>query len=120
MAVYRQTFKDRLNRQHGEREACRLQALAHIQAGLPSVASSFASVRRVYLFGSILRSGQFHAKSDVDIGVGGVTAEEYFALWRELEAAFPERPVDLRDVSKPSFFADTIQKTGLLIYERTN
>jgi predicted nucleotidyltransferase len=120
MAVYRQSFIDRLTRQRDEREAYRLQALAKIQAVLPAVASGFSSVRHVYIFGSILRPGQFHAKSDVDIGVVGVTAEEYFALWRELEAAFPERPVDLRDVSMPSFFADTIQKTGLLIYERTN
>ena len=118
LRVYRQNFKDRLNKQREQREGYRLQTLDEVKAVLPAAAVRFSSVQRLYLFGSIICQGQFHAKSDVDIGVVGITAEDYFALWRELEAALPEWLIDLRDISEPSFFADRVQKTGLLIYER--
>lgn len=119
-AVYRQNFLARQAKQREEREAIRQQALAKVKAVVPAVAAGVASVQQLYLFGSVIQPGQFHQKSDVDIGVVGTTAEDYFELWRQLEAVLPEWIIDLREVSSASFFADRVKKTGLLLYERTN
>ncbi|MCZ7670228.1 MAG: nucleotidyltransferase domain-containing protein [Chloroflexi bacterium] len=76
------------------------------------MAASVSSVQQLYLFGSIICPGQFHQKSDVDIGVVGTTAEDYFELWRQLEAALPEWLIDLRELSSASFFADRVKERG--------
>ncbi len=120
VATYRQQFNDKQAQKFNEREVMRLKALAKLESALPTIAVQYTSVQRLYLFGSVIRPGQFHGKSDVDIGITDTTAEDYFALWRTLEAELPEWFIDLRDVSDNSFFADSVQKTGLLIYERAS
>ncbi|MBE2220806.1 MAG: nucleotidyltransferase domain-containing protein [Anaerolineae bacterium] len=120
ITTYRQHFKAQQAKKLEEREAKRLYALETVTAVLPPIISQFPTIQQLFLFGSIVHPGQFHAKSDIDIGVLGTTAEDYFALWRELEAKLPEWIIDLRDISDDSFFANTVQKTGLLIYERAN
>ena len=120
IAAYRQHFKAQQAKKLDEREAKRVYALETVTAVLPTIISQFPAIQQLFLFGSVIHSGQFHAKSDIDIGVVGTTAEDYFALWRELEAKLPEWLIDLRDVSDDSLFADTVKKTGLLIYERAN
>ena len=77
-------------------------------------------VHRLYLFGSITQAGHFDADSDIDIAVQGVDARQYFDLWHELNEAAPGWEIDLRDIGKPSDFADAVQKRGELIYERKN
>lgn len=120
IATYRQHFKRQQAKKLNEREARRQQALAKLKAVAPAVAANIPSVQQLYLFGSVIRHGQFHQRSDVDMGVVGTTAEDYFELWRQLEAALPAWPIDLREISEDSFFADSVKRTGLLIYERTN
>jgi predicted nucleotidyltransferase len=118
MRTYRQSFQARLKRQRDAREARRQRALESVRQAAPDILSRWPSVQRAYLFGSITRPGAFHKKSDVDIAVEGVTAEEYLALWRALERALPDWAIDLRDITPASTFADLVRRTGVLIYAR--
>jgi len=117
---YRRNFKARLKRQLDMRERARQRALQTICEKAPAVISGWQSVHRAYLFGSVTRPGAFHEESDVDIAVEGVTAQEYFALWRALERTFPDWAIDVRDITPTSPFADLVRKTGVLIYERAS
>jgi predicted nucleotidyltransferase len=117
---YRRNFKARLKRQLEKRERTRQQALRAVWETAPAIISSWQSVRRAYLFGSVTRLGAFHEASDVDIAVEGITAQEYFALWQALERALPDWAIDVRDITPASPFGDLIRKTGVLIYERTD
>jgi len=96
----------------------RQRALQAISKKTPAIMSGWQSVRCAYLFGSVTRPGAFHEASDVDIAVEGMTAQEYFALWRALERALPDWAIDVRDITPASPFADLVRKTGVLIYER--
>ncbi|HEY71679.1 MAG TPA: nucleotidyltransferase domain-containing protein [Thermoflexia bacterium] len=44
------------------------------------MAPSYPSLRRVYLFGSVIRPGAFLPSSDIDVAVEGLDAEAYFDL----------------------------------------
>lgn len=118
--IYRRTFQERLRRQQEAREEARQRALRAASEKVPAIAAAYPSVRRVYLFGSVAEPRAFHEKSDVDIAVEDTTAEDYFALWRELEQALPDWTVDLRDITAPSFFAYRVRRTGTLLYERAD
>ena len=37
-----------------------------------------------YVFGSILKNGRFHARSDIDVAVEGLSNADYFRFWAEL------------------------------------
>lgn len=68
------------------REDGRLRALEMARAAIQTVLPAFPRVRRAFLFGSITRPGAMRRDSDIDIAVeGGLSAEEYFALWRDLD-----------------------------------
>ncbi len=57
--------------------------------------------------------------SDVDVAIeGDLSAEEYFALWRELEEASGE-VIDLRELNKDLPLTWRIQEVGELVYERS-
>lgn len=119
-AVYRQNFENRLVQQHAQREARRQKAKTAVLSTIPSIAAKIPSVKRVYLFGSVMENGRFHKKSDIDIAVEGTTAEAYFEFWRQAEAALPHWLIDVRDITPTSLFATRVKQTGLLIYERTD
>lgn len=79
----------------------------------------FSAVRRAYLFGSVMRPKTMRRDSDVDIAVeGSLTAEEFFALWREMERAIPDREVEIVELDKNLHFAERVRETGEIIYER--
>jgi len=118
--TYRRSFQARLRRRWKARETTRRRAMQTVRQKAPALLSNWPSVRRAYLFGSVTLPGAFHVRSDVDIAVEGVTAEEYFALWRALEQALPDWAIDVRDITPASPFADLIRRTGVLIYERAN
>lgn len=118
--VYRRTLQERLKRQQEAREEIRQRVLRAVSETLPAIAAGYASVQRVYLFGSVTRPRAFHEKSDVDIAIEGTTAEAYFAFWRELERALPDWAIDLREITTSSSLAEQVRRTGLLIYERAD
>jgi len=118
LEVCRANLRAREQQLFQEREARRMTARAAILAALQAVLPSHPEVERVYLFGSIIKAGAFHAASDIDVAVKGTNAEEYFALWHELNEAAPDWEIDLREINLPSHFADTVQQRGELVYER--
>ncbi len=113
----RESFTAREERKLAEREKRRQVALEAAGAALNAVLPRYGKVRRAYLFGSVTRPGAFRLDSDVDIAVEGIEAADYFALWRDLEAAMPDWPVDLREFVPGTHFAERVQMEGHLIYE---
>jgi predicted nucleotidyltransferase len=118
--TYRHAFQQRIRHALEEREEHRRKALLAVREHALAVLAACTSVRRAYLFGSVTRPGAFDTASDIDIAVEGTTAADYFAVWRDLERALPDWTVDVREVDVPSPFADRVQETGVLIYERAD
>ncbi len=114
--AYRRSYQARLQRGLEEREAGRKKALEEIKAVAPTIAAKYPAIKTVYLFGSILRPGAFRADSDVDLAVEGGSAEDYFALWRELQEAIPGWLIDLRDLPSGTLFTHRVHETGEKIY----
>ncbi|MEJ5312034.1 MAG: nucleotidyltransferase domain-containing protein [Anaerolineae bacterium] len=69
-------------------------------------------VTELYLFGSTLKSDQYH---DIDLGVKGVSPMLFFKFYGELLRKLL-RPVDVIDLSKRSQFVDMIEKEGVKLY----
>lgn len=104
-----------------ERERTRQAILSGLRRSVRSIAPRFPGIRRVYLFGSLLRPGAPRLDSDVDIAIEGtVCAQDYFALWQYLEDASGGWPVDLVDLDSSLHFASRIRETGELIYGRSD
>jgi len=116
----RAAFRARQQKLRAERESRRLDALEAVRQAILACAPGYSSVRRIYLFGSVARPGAFRRDSDVDVAVEGIGTAEYFDLWRDLERAAPEWTIDLRDITRPSLFAERVRATGHLIYERND
>jgi predicted nucleotidyltransferase len=102
------------------RENSRLRALEMARAAIQAVLPAFPRVRRAFLFGSITRPGAMRRDSDIDVAVeGDLTAEEYFALWRDLDREIPGWQVEVVELDK-TYFAERVQKTGEMVYEAPN
>ena len=121
IAAARAHLQAREARLKREREAIRQQAIQAVRLAVKSILPRFPQVQRVYLFGSVIRPGAFRSLSDVDIAVEGeLSAEDYFALWRELDRAVPDWQIDLVELGRDVFFADRVREAGEVIYERPN
>jgi predicted nucleotidyltransferase len=106
-------------RRDAAREMARQQLLQVVRTAVHSVLPAFPQVHRVYLFGSTARPGAMHQDSDVDLAVEGcLSAETYFALWRELEQAIPGRTVEVVELTPGLSFTERVHQTGEMIYER--
>ena len=70
--------------------------------------------RRVFLFGSQLRSTSVPKEADIDLAVEGLTGAAYWQAWRTVEEFIPECAVDLIDLAMagPSL-RSAILKDGL-------
>jgi predicted nucleotidyltransferase len=117
IAACRESFAAREERKLAEREKRRQTALEAAASVLNAILPRYSKVHRAYLFGSVVRPGAFRLDSDVDVAVEGIEAADYFALWRDLERAMPDWPVDLRDLVPGTHFAERVQMEGHLIYE---
>lgn len=120
VAACRRSFIAREERKRAKRELRRQAALQAAFNAIISIAPRYPTLRRAYVFGSVLRQGAFRLKSDVDIAVEGVDATDFFPLWGDLEEAMPDWGVDLRELVPGSNFAQRVQESGRLIYEREN
>lgn len=77
----------RSHRRHVLRErACRMALRLHERFG-PDV--------RVVLFGSVLERDRFHSRSDIDLAVEGLTADEYWDACALLEPLAGDEMLDL-------------------------
>ena len=70
-------------------------------------------VRRVLLFGSGLLP--YKESRDIDIGVEGIPAEDFFRFYGDLMFAL-SKPVDVVDLSGDSKFIRLIRKEGVPLY----
>ena len=55
-------------------------------------------VRRVLVFGSLVKAEWFGPDSDVDLAVEGLAPEDFWEAWRVAEEIIAERPVDLVEI----------------------
>ncbi len=119
IAAAREHLRRRQEEAYRAREERRAAALHAVRAAVAAVLPRFPAVRRAYLFGSVTRPGAMRPDSDVDVAIeGDLSAEEYFALWRELEEASGE-VIDLRELNKDLPLTWRIQEVGELVYERS-
>jgi predicted nucleotidyltransferase len=112
----RQSLQARLQKDFETREAARHKALESVRAAIPAIVAKYKAVKSAYLFGSILRPGAFRPDSDIDIAIEGGSAEDYFALWRDLEEALPHWLIDLRDLPSDTHFTEQVRQRGEKIY----
>ncbi len=68
-------------------------------------------VNELYITGSLIVSGKFSERSDIDIAVSGLHAELYFKTISELEDKL-ERKVEIIELENCKF-AEKIKTTGL-------
>jgi predicted nucleotidyltransferase len=116
----RASLQARQRRRDREREALRQQVVQAVRDAARSVFPAFPQVRRAYLFGSMARRGAVRRDSDVDVAIEGeLSAEAYFALWRELERAIPGRTVEVVELGPDLHFAERVRQTGEVIYACT-
>lgn len=87
-----------------------IQALQKIAA----VIKQDFGASRVILFGSVVHQQWFSDTSDIDIAIEGLSGHDFFSAWRLLEAACPNRVVDLvdLDIVSPTFY-QTVEQTGI-------
>jgi len=74
--------------------------------------------RRIYQWGSLLRTGSFKPYSDIDIAIEGITdAQRFFALLGDAQK-LTRFPLDIVQLEKivPEY-ADDIRRHGKLVYE---
>ncbi len=69
--------------------------------------------KSVILFGSSLSQDQ--AGRDIDLGVEGIAAKDFFAFYGELMFSL-SKPVDVVDLSVKSLFVDLVKKEGVVVY----
>jgi predicted nucleotidyltransferase len=98
-----------------EREALRREVLERARSAIQRLAPQFPAMRAVYLFGSVLQPGRFHARSDVDVAVDCDDLKQETPLWRALEETL-ERNVDLRP--RTGAVARAVEDYGERCYER--
>ncbi|MEZ4658002.1 MAG: nucleotidyltransferase domain-containing protein [Caldilineaceae bacterium] len=120
VAAYRASFSGRLQDKYRIHEQRRQELMQTVLRCAHKTFSRFPSIQRAYLFGSIIRPNEFHSLSDVDIGIEGATAEEYFGVWAAFEELLPQVAIDIRDVDPLTSFGQAITRTGIQIYERTD
>ena len=112
---FRQAFEERERRRRAERERHRQAALRAIRQAVREVLPAYPTVRRAYLFGSVIRPGAFRPDSDIDLAVEGPDMGTCFALWRDLEQALPDWQLDVRPLRKDEHFGRRVKQRGVLI-----
>lgn len=120
IAAARRNLQARAARESAAREDRRAAAGRAVTDAVAHVAGRFPAVKRIFLFGSVTRPNAFRADSDVDVGVEGANAADYFAIWRAIEEAAPGWTIDVRDMDESPEFARRVRATGKLIYERVD
>lgn len=98
IAAARQYYQRREAQRRAQRETQRQAWLQRVRDAVSGLAVAYPGVRRVVLFGSLVRPGRFRAGSDIDIAVECDTVEIESAFWRALEQEL-QRDVDVRPLT---------------------
>ena len=110
-------FYRRKQQRYAQRETERKKWLLRVRETIQHHAPHYAGIRQVYIFGSLLKPGQFRSNSDIDIAVKCDALESESAFWRSVEQTL-HRNVDLRPLKDP--LKEVIALSGELVYERPN
>ena len=114
----RKTLQAREERVRAERERLRQKALVEIRQAVHAVVGRYPVLRRVYLFGSVIRPGAFRLDSDIDVAVEGLDMGTCFDLWADMERAMPGWTLDVRALAGADGFSERVRQRGMLLYER--
>lgn len=79
------------------------------RASIQAIARKYR-VSKVLLFGSSLSSDT--ESRDIDIGIEGIAAADYFTFYGELLCAL-SKPVDVIDLSQKSKFVEMVKREGI-------
>lgn len=116
---YIETWRVRLAREQDEQKR-RIDEMHRIAALCADHLARHFDVKRVYLFGSLVRETFIHARSDIDLAVEGLASHLYFkaisALWDELPPGVELDLVPLEDAYDS--LKEKIKTQGKLLYER--
>ena len=105
--------RDRSRREAREQE--RQARYRQVRTAIRQLAPEFASVRAVYLYGSLLRPERYRPGSDIDVAVLCDDIAEESRFWRALEAEL-KLDVDLRPLRGAVAWA--VDTYGECVYER--
>ena len=98
MEAARQYYHIRKAQRYEQRERLRLHWLQRVRATVARLAPRYPGVRRVILFGSLIKPGRFHQDSDIDIMVDCDSPETESVLWRALEREL-QHDLDVRPLT---------------------
>jgi len=109
----RQYYRRREARQRAQREIQRQRWLQRTREAVSRLVLDYPGVRQVFLFGSLVKPGQYRPGSDIDVAVECDTMEVESAFWRALEQELG-RDVDVRPLT--GAIAEVVAYEGERIY----
>jgi predicted nucleotidyltransferase len=83
------------------------------------ILSAFAGVRRIWVFGSVGKGRRLDFRSDLDLAVEGLAAEDHFRAWGHLDEAMQLQPDLVRWEEANETLRSEVNRWGFLVYERT-
>lgn len=104
-----------MQRQRREREKLRRETIQNVKRVIPPLAKRYG-IARVFLFGSVMKPGRFHERSDVDVAVYGLTNERYFSFMAVLSRTI-KRDVDV--IQLEDYDGTRVLTESRLIWKRT-
>ncbi|MDH7486697.1 MAG: nucleotidyltransferase domain-containing protein [Anaerolineae bacterium] len=117
---YKRHWKRRAERERRERKALAAEARAEARKLGELLVQEFGATR-VYLFGSLVRDGAFHGRSDIDLAVEGIAPAQFFkagaALARACGYRYRVELVELETVGQG--MRNLILTEGVVLYDRT-
>ncbi len=99
-----------LARKEEQREQLRHSVLSRLNGALEILSDQY-SWTEVFIFGSVIRKGEFNENSDIDIGIQGLDPLSHYAFVGELSGLL-ERDVDVVLLEECGF-ADRIKEKGI-------
>jgi len=115
MAVYRATARQQAEQERHalQQRTQRARDIAHSAAAL--LKEQFGA-KRVLLFGSLARDEAAHHRSDIDLAVEGIPAQDFWGAWAALDELGPEFEIDLIDLeTSPLRLQLKIEQEGILL-----
>jgi len=103
------TWKNACLENEKEKERVRLSVLEEVNKALYEISLVY-EWKEVFIFGSIIKPGQFSSRSDVDIGIGGLNKFLHYRLVADLSGIL-DRSVDVVRLEDCSF-AEVIRTRG--------
>jgi hypothetical protein len=104
-----------LRRKKQVREKLRRETIQKLKHAVPRLAKSYG-IDRVVAFGSAIKPGRFHERSDVDVAVSGLANEDYFSFMSALSNAI-KRDVDVVQIEEDE--TKKLLRKSSLIWKKT-